>query len=72
MLWFVPAGEIPAGMWVNGCLIPIERNKAKDGRAAFELLTPKQTLRNLASRHGKIKQEEFNREVTVVSGGLLL
>ena len=72
MLWFVPVGELPAGIRVNGYLFPIERNKAKGGRATFELLTPKQTLRDLASRHGKIKREEFNREVTVVSGGLLL
>ena len=31
MLWFVPVGEIPAGIRVNGYLVPIERNKAKGG-----------------------------------------
>ena len=72
MLWFVPVGEIPAGMRVNGYLFPIERNKAKGRRATFQLLTPRQTLRGLASRHGKIKREEFKKRVTVVSGGLLL
>ena len=35
MLWFVPVGEIPAGMRVNGYLFPIERNKAKGRRATF-------------------------------------
>ena len=72
MLWLVPVAEIAAGIRVNGYLIPIERNKEKDGRAAFQLLTPRQTLCGLACCHGKIKQEEFNKEVTVVSGGLLL
>ena len=72
MLWLVPVAEIAAGIRVNGYLIPIERNIAKVGRATFQLLTPKQTLRDLANCHGKIKRKEFNKEVTVVSGGLLL
>ena len=72
MLWIVPVFELAAGIRVNGCLIPIERNKAKVGRATFQLLTPRQTLRGLACCHGKIKQEDLNKEVAVVSGGFLL